>query len=81
MPNRPPLANWTRVHPLQRSTKAFDLSCAAIGAAAIGLAAFINWACYDRIGAVLVMLMAGGLVAVLWRATLPGPLARRPPPN
>jgi hypothetical protein len=75
MPTRPPAANWTQARPAQGSTKAFDLSCAAIGAAAIGLAAFIDWGCYDRAGAVLVLLMAGVLVAVLGRATARG----RPP--
>lgn len=52
---------------MQRSKKAFDLSCAAIGAAAIGLAAFIDRFCYDRIGAVLVLVMTGGLIAALLR--------------
>lgn len=54
-----------RPRPAQDSTKAFDLSCAAIGAAAIGLAVFIDQLCYDRSGAVLVLVLAGGLIAAL----------------
>ena len=67
MPIRLPIANWTPTRPVQRSTIAFDLSCAATGAAAIGLAVFIDRFCYDRTGAVLVLLMTSGLIAALVR--------------
>ena len=67
MPIRLPVAHRAQARPLRTSSKPFDRSCAVIGAAAILLAAFINWGCKERAGAVLVLLMAGGLVAVLLR--------------
>jgi hypothetical protein len=79
MPTHLPVADWTQARPVQSSTKAFDWSCAAIGAAAIGLASFVDRFCYDRTGAVLILLMAGGLIAVLWRATARGRPADAPP--
>jgi hypothetical protein len=36
-----------------------------MGAIALGLASFIAWACHDRSGALLIMCMTGGLIAVL----------------
>ena len=46
----------------------FNITCAAVGAAAVGLAGFVDWLCYDRIGAALILLMASGLLAVLLRS-------------
>jgi hypothetical protein len=76
-----PAANWTQARPSERSTRPFDLGSAAIGAAAIGLAIFIDWICSDRTGAVLVLLMAGAMIAFLGRRAGPGRLAQRPPSN
>jgi len=65
MPTGLPVASRMQAHPPQGSTRALDLSCAAMGAIALGLASFIAWACHDRSGALLIMCMTGGLIAVL----------------
>ena len=65
MPTGLPVASRMQAHPQQRSTRSLDLSCAAIGAIAIGLASFVAWACHDRTGALLIMLLTSGLIAVL----------------
>lgn len=67
MPTHLPVADWTQARPAARSSRAFDFSCAAIGAVAVALAIFIDWFCYDRTGAVLVLLMAGGMIGLLLR--------------
>lgn len=70
MPTRLPAVGWTQARPSGRSSKPFDLSCAAVGAAAIALAVFVDRFCHDRTGAALVLLMAGALIAVLVRAAV-----------
>jgi hypothetical protein len=56
-----------QARPVRRTTRAFELSCAAIGAAAIALSAFVDWSCQDRTGAVLLLLTVAGLIVVLAR--------------
>ena len=65
MPSRWPALRWTQARALRRSSAPFDLSCGIIGGAAIALAAFVDWGCGDRTGAVLVLVMAGALIAVM----------------
>lgn len=76
MPTRLPAVRWTHARPAERSTRIFDLSCAVFGAAAIGLAIFVDQCCCDRTGALLVLLMAAGLIAVLMHGLSRGPLER-----
>jgi len=40
-----------------------------IGAAAIAAAVFIDWFCCDRTGAVLILVMPSGLIALLIRGS------------
>lgn len=67
MPTRLPVRTSAPYAQAQGRQEIFDLSCASIGTAAIGLASFVNWSCHDSTGAVLILLMTGGLVAVLLR--------------
>ena len=65
MPTRLPVAARPPACVSQNSSSPFEVSCAAIGAAAIGLAIFIDRFCNDRTGAVLILLLAGILIGLL----------------
>jgi hypothetical protein len=69
VPIRLPVATWGQARPSRRSNRAFDLSCGVIGAAAIAAAVFIDWFCCDRTGAVLILVMPSGLIALLIRGS------------
>ena len=46
------------------------VSCAALGAAAVGIASFVGWACGDPVGALLTLVMVVSLLVaflVHWR--------------
>jgi hypothetical protein len=53
------------VRGLRRPIGAFEITCAIIGAAAIGLASFVYWGVGDQNGASLILMGAAGLNAVL----------------
>lgn len=62
--SHPPL----RSRPGRGPKTGFNLTCVAIGMAAVGLAIFVDYFCHDRTGAVLILLMTGGLNALLLRS-------------
>jgi hypothetical protein len=65
MPTSLPAEKWTNDRPLPDSISPSHFSCAAIGAAAVGLAFFIGWAGNDARGAALTLLMTAGLIWLL----------------
>jgi hypothetical protein len=65
MPTSLPAKKWTNDRPFQASMAPSQLSCAGIGAAAVGLAFFVGWACNDATGAALILLMTFGLIYLL----------------
>jgi hypothetical protein len=42
------------------------VSCAALGAAAVGIAAFVGWVCGDPVGALLTLVMVVALLVALF---------------
>jgi hypothetical protein len=69
MPTHLPIASEPCCHS-GRPTGPFELSCAAIGIAATGLAALVDWVCADRTGAVLILLMAGCIIGLMLHGLL-----------
>lgn len=69
MPTALPFARRTQARLSHGSAPAFAVSRAALGAAAIGLAACMEAICRDHTGAMLVLLLTGGLIALLSRGS------------
>lgn len=65
MPTNLPAEKWTNDRPLLASITPSQFSCAAIGAAAVGLAIFVGWGGNDARGAALLLLMTLGLICPL----------------